>query len=72
MAESMILPGIGCKGAERDRNDTGLNTSSQRRLGPQRVKGSVFFTPWGPSLRWGDEDGGAAALLIRAASPEAG
>jgi len=19
------------------------------------VKGSVFFTPWGPSLRWGDD-----------------
>ncbi|HYI40948.1 MAG TPA: penicillin acylase family protein [Allosphingosinicella sp.] len=27
---------------------------SQRRLGPQRVKGAAAFTPRGPSLRWGD------------------
>jgi hypothetical protein len=29
-------------------------TSSQRRLGPQWVKNTAPFAPWGPSLRWGD------------------
>src|SRR5688500_11131946 len=28
--------------------------SSQRRLGSRGVKGAAVFTPWGPSLRWGD------------------
>jgi acyl-homoserine-lactone acylase len=28
---------------------------SQRRLGPQGVRGAAAFTPRGPSLRWGDE-----------------
>jgi hypothetical protein len=29
-------------------------SSSQRRLGPQRESRTELFTPWGPSLRWGD------------------
>jgi len=33
------------------------DTSSQRGLGPQRVKNPALFTPCGPSLRWGDEHG---------------
>jgi acyl-homoserine-lactone acylase len=30
--------------------------SSQRRLGSRGVKGAAAPAPWGPSLRWGDED----------------
>jgi len=29
-------------------------SSPQRRLGPQGVKSSAFFTRRGPSLRWDD------------------
>jgi hypothetical protein len=39
-----------------------LQSSPQRRLGPQRVKGAAFFTRRGPSLRW--DDGGRGGPLL--------
>jgi len=39
----------------------GRGTSSQRRLGPQGVKTTALFPPWGPSLHWGDGVGSGIA-----------
>jgi len=38
--------------------------SPQRRLGPQRVKGAVVFTPWDPSLRWGDGESRVKGAVV--------
>src|SRR5215218_3168005 len=59
------------RGAARHHRETdfgfagGITASSQRRLGPQRELAPLPFTPWGPSLRWDDEE-----LKCRSTSPK--